>query len=76
MNVLFVTNYFGLHGSTISLLSLSSDLKKQGHNVFFIGGDGQLMRQFQDIAKYMVVMKNRNYLPSMKKVALIQRFVK
>ena len=76
MNVLFVTNYFGLHGSAISLLSLSSELKKHGHCIFFMGGDGDLRNRFEDIAENIYVIRNRKALPSLKKILLLYKLIK
>ena len=75
MNILFLTNYFGLHGSSIDLLTYTKYLKKMGHKVFFVGGDGYLRSAFEEIADNIYVLQNPKYLPSIKRVLLLKQLI-
>jgi hypothetical protein len=76
MNVLFLTNYFGLHGSSIDLIIFSLHLRDLGHRVFFVGEDGHLKEQFAEVADDLYVCKRRTYLPSLRDVLLLKRLIK
>lgn len=75
MNVLFVTNYFGLHGSSISLLSLAAGLKKYGHRLYFVAEDGDLRYKFDTIAEDICILRKHRYLPSIRNILLIKKMI-
>ena len=76
MNILFVTNYFGLHGSSFDLILFAKEFRKIGHNVFFVGGDGFLRERFEDAADDIHVIANRKYYPSVFKIILLRRLIR
>lgn len=47
MNILFLANHFNVGGITSYILTLSSGLKKRGHNVFVASGPGGMVQKLQ-----------------------------
>lgn len=75
MNVLFLTNYYGLHGSSIDLLTYAKRLRESSHGVYFLGVEGVLTEQFALVSSGIHVQKKRDSAPSMRQVGLILRLM-
>ena len=72
INVLFIINHFGLHGSSISTLALINGLKKEGVKVHIIGENGELLNEFRRITNGLfLVPKSRYHHPTFTRLLLI-----
>jgi hypothetical protein len=75
MNLLFIMNYFGLHGSSMSILALARKLNEKGFNIFFIGCDGYLKDRFSEIAEDIFLEEKYYHLPDITRVILLSKLI-
>lgn len=76
MNILFLTNYFGLHGSSIDLITFAGGLKMAGHSIYFFGKKGLLQDRFESVADGVELKTSTGFLPSLKNVRHIRSLCK